>query len=114
MVRRLGIVLEDILTAIDGIESAVRERGLDNLDQDWLLMRGIERGLEIVSEAVRHIPESLLATENQISWPAIKAIGNRLRHEYHHVSPRIVKSVVIDDLPSLRAAIEAMLKRVDD
>lgn len=62
MARQVGIVLEEILAAIDGIETAIAERGLDNLDRDWLLMRGVERGLEIVSEAVRHQPESLLAT----------------------------------------------------
>jgi uncharacterized protein with HEPN domain len=110
MVRRTDVVLDEILAAIDGIETAVRDRTFDALDSDWLLQRGVERGIEIISEAVRHLPEGLLAKQPDMPWREIKAIGNRIRHEYHRVSPRVLRSVVIDDLPVLRAAIEALAR----
>lgn len=72
--------------------------------ENWLLQRGIERGLEIISEAVRHVPDHLLAQESSIAWQDIRSIGNLIRHEYHRVEPAIVWSVVVDDLTPLRDA----------
>ena len=108
MVRRTDIILDEIMAAIDGVDSAVTELGLLALDSDWLLQRGVERGIEIISEAVRHLPEELLATRPDMPWREIKAIGNRIRHEYHRVSPKVIRSVVVDELPVLRVAIEAL------
>jgi len=112
MPRRIDIVLEDILAAIDGIEGSVGRKAFAAFQMDWLLQRGVERGIEIVSEAVRHIPDEVLATRPEIEWRKVRGIGNRIRHEYHQVSPQIVWEVVTDDLPALRAAIAAMLQTV--
>jgi uncharacterized protein with HEPN domain len=109
MARRTDVVLEEILDAIAGIESAIADKGLKALDSDWLLQRGVERGIEIISEAVRHIPDELLAKRPDMPWPEIKAIGNRIRHEYHRISPSIVRSVVVDDIPVLKTAISGLL-----
>jgi uncharacterized protein with HEPN domain len=70
----------------------------------------VERGIEIISEAVRHLPDELLATRSDMPWAEIRGIGNRIPHEYHRVSPRIIHAVVTDDLPALREAILTMKK----
>lgn len=108
MARRIDVVLEEILEAIAGIENAVGSKSFGTFSQDWLLQRGIERGLEIISEAVRYVPDELLAKRPEIPWSDIKAIGNVIRHEYHRVDPVIVWSVVTDDLPSLKVAVLAL------
>jgi len=59
---------------------------------------------------VRHLPDDVLAQRPDMPWREIKAIGNRIRHEYHRISPQIVRSVVTDDLPALRLAISALLR----
>lgn len=64
----------------------------------------LSEALEIISEAVRHVPDHLLAQESSIAWPDIRSIGNLIRHEYHRVEPAIVWSVVVDDLTPLRDA----------
>lgn len=110
MARRVDVVLEEILDTISGIDTAVAAKSFEAFRQDWLLQRGVERALEIVSEAVRHVPDNILATRPDIPWADIKAIGNVIRHEYHRVDPAIIWSVVQDDLPALKAAIEALAK----
>lgn len=70
---------------------------------------GVERRLEIISEAVRHLPEELLATRPEINWSDIRAFGYFVRHEYWRVDAKIVWRVVGDELPALRTAIVAML-----
>lgn len=46
------------------------------------LQLGVERSLEIISEAVRHLPEELLATQPDVRWPDVRALGNLIYHEY--------------------------------
>ena len=108
MSRRVDVVLDEILAAIAGVEAAVEGQNSSTFGKTWLLQRGVERGLEIISEAARHLPEPLLATRPEIAWPDIRAIGNLIRHEYHRVESKVIWAVVTDDLPMLRQAIEAM------
>ncbi|MCA0406936.1 MAG: DUF86 domain-containing protein [Proteobacteria bacterium] len=109
MARRVDVVLEEILETLARIEAALGRQSFETFRQDWLLQRAIERALEIISEAVRHIPEETLALRPEIPWVDIKAIGNVIRHEYHRVDPAIIWSVVKDDLPALHTAITALL-----
>jgi len=102
-----------ILEAIAGIENATRDKSLDDFGGDWLLRHGVQRGIEIVSEAARRIPRELQAQQPQIPWPQIMGIGNVLRHEYHRVSDPLIWNVVQVYLRPLNAAvlaIEAELK----
>jgi uncharacterized protein with HEPN domain len=110
MARRIDVVLEEILAAIDAVDGAVDGRSQAAFQADAFLQLGVERALEIISEAVRHLPEETLATQPNIRWPDVRALGNLIRHEYWRVDPKIVWRIVVDDLPPLRAAIAAMLR----
>ncbi|MGL4638035.1 MAG: HepT-like ribonuclease domain-containing protein [Beijerinckiaceae bacterium] len=110
MARRVDVVLSEMLVAIKGIENALADETRSSFLKSWFLQRGTERGLEIISEAARHIPDELLASQPQIPWSDIRTIGNIIRHEYHRVDPDVIWSVATDDLPALKAAVEAMVK----
>lgn len=114
MARRLDVVLEDIRDAIDLVETAIGTKDRSAFVVDLFLQRGVERSLEIISEAVRHLPEALLVTRPEIAWSDIRSIGNLIRHEYWRVDADILWTVITDDLRPLRVAIETMLKRVDE
>lgn len=62
----------------------------------------VERGLEIVSEASRHPPETLKARHPKIPWRKVAGIGNVLRHEYARVAADALWRLVRDDLNALR------------
>ena len=100
--------LHAILAAIEGIEAAVAGRTFDDFASDWLLRHGVQRGIEIISEAARRIPIALQATQPQIPWAQIMGIGNVLLHEYHRVSDIVVWNVVQDHLLSLKNAVRAI------
>jgi uncharacterized protein with HEPN domain len=109
MARRHDIVLEDILQAIGLAQGAVAGLSKAAFAQDLFRQRGVERTLEIISEAVRHLPDEMLATRPDILWSDVRAIGNVIRHEYWRIDPNIVWRIVEHDLPPLLIAIEAML-----
>jgi uncharacterized protein with HEPN domain len=104
--RRIGPILAEISEALDGIAAATAGKTLDDFRSDWLLRRGVERGIEIISEAARHLPDDLLSIAPEIPWKQVRGIGNILRHEYHRTSDPIVWAVVTDNLPPLRLAIQ--------
>jgi uncharacterized protein with HEPN domain len=100
--------LRAILEAIDGIDTAVQGKTLDDFGADWLLRHGVQRGIKIISESARRVPSELQATQPHVPWPQIMGVGNVLRHEYHRISDTVIWNVVHQYLPSLRVAVKAI------
>ncbi len=99
------------MTAIERYTSGCSEA---DFLSDPMLIDAVERNIERISEATRHIPEDLRASYPQIPWRAIAGIGNVLRHDYPQVRPKEIWETVVGDLPILKAAIVAMLDRQAD
>lgn len=72
-------------------------------------MRAASYSVMVISEAVRRIPEAWLAEQPDTPWHAIRAIGNKLRHEYQRVSDVILWGIITTHSDELRASIQAML-----
>jgi uncharacterized protein with HEPN domain len=103
--RDIGAILLDILHAIEGIETVTHGQSLETFRENWLLRLGVQRALEIISEASRRIPDELLVLTPDIPWRQIRGVGNILRHDYHNIADEIVWSVVTDNLSPLKLAI---------
>ena len=108
MVREFRHFIADILEAIAIVEKAVDGKSFTDYQSDAFLRLGIERAIEIISEASRRIPEERLAARPEIPWPKIRGIGNVLRHEYHGLSDKIIWGIVFDELPRLHIAMQAI------
>ena len=98
-----------MLDAIEGIDSALAGTTFAEYEQSWLLRRAVERGLDIISEASRHLPDELKQRSPEVPWRQIAGIGNVLRHEYQRVEPRLVWNVARDHLAPLEAVVRAAL-----
>ncbi|MFP3836150.1 DUF86 domain-containing protein, partial [Chryseobacterium sp. SIMBA_028] len=66
MPRKLKPVITEIIETIDGVLAATSGKSLDDFKGDWLLRLAIQRALEIISEASRHLPDDLVASEPDI------------------------------------------------
>jgi uncharacterized protein with HEPN domain len=102
--------LRHVLEEIDGIGRAIEGKTKTECIEDYLLSRAMGRALEIVSEAVRALPEDWLVRFPEIRWGRIKGMGNFLRHEYHLLDRDVVWDAVTVKLPELRKAVSAMLE----
>ena len=109
MPKKLRPILADILVAIEGVEQATAGLTYHDFERSWVIRHAVQRGIEIISEAVRRIPDDVLAQYPDIPWPSIKAIGNILRHEYHSVRDNIIWNIVEVHLPPLKQSVAAML-----
>jgi uncharacterized protein with HEPN domain len=68
----------------------------------------------VVGEAARAIPERELARMPGIPWAQIGAFRNLLVHEYFGVRVETVWQTVVEDLPALLEAIEALPEEKGD
>ncbi len=96
--------MADIVEAIERIKLVVEGLTLETFENDWRLRWLVERGLEVISEASRRLPDELKARHRDIPWRKIAGIGNVLRHDYERVSAPVIWKLVIDDLPDLEKA----------
>ena len=114
MPRNVRPAIGDILETIARIQDKVAGKTLAEFHADWELRFIVERGIEIISEATRRLPDDLKATRPEIPWRNIAGIGNVLRHEYHTISDKVIWDVVQGDLPGLKAAIEAIAATIKE
>ena len=71
----------------------------------------VQRCLERISEAAAKLGDLAPALMPDQPWQKIRALGNRLRHEYDAIREDRLWDIVQVDLPSLRAACEDGLSR---
>ena len=93
--------LQDISAAIEGARDATAGLGLEEFAASWALKHAIQRALEIISEASRHLPDDLKGRHASTDWRALAAIGNQLRHAYQQIDDKIIFDVVLHDLAPL-------------
>ena len=74
----------------------------------------LERGVEIISEASRHIPDEVKAQHPVIPWPDVKAIGNHLRHGYERVDLDVIWKIATEDLNDLEPVLRKMLAEIEN
>jgi uncharacterized protein with HEPN domain len=70
----------------------------------------VERALEIICEASRHVPNKVKAQRKDIDWQRMVGFGNLLRHAYHNVDPQVVFDIVENDLPPPTGFAEHVLR----
>ncbi len=93
--------LLDIVEAIERIQSVVAGKTLERFEAEWQLQWLVVRGLEIISEASRHLPDAIKERHREIPWRKVADIGNVLRHKYENIAPAVIWKLVQADLPEL-------------
>lgn len=96
--------LEHIVEFIDAIRDYTRGKSAEDYGRDQMLRDAVERNIEKISEASRHVPAELKALHPQIPWRKVAGVGNWLRHGYEGIDDPIVWRIAIDELTPLRAA----------
>ena len=101
--------LWDMLDAALAVQDFVGSKTLDDYLQDRLLRGAVERHIEIIGEASRHVSDELKDAHPEIPWRAIIGQRNILAHEYGEVRHEMVWNVATERLAELVTAIQVML-----
>lgn len=105
--------LQDILKACDTILRFTQDATNDDLYGNEMLALALVRLVEIVGEATRRLSQDLTASHPEVEWGNMIGTRNRLIHGYFDVDLDIVWSIVVADIPPLRACIQQMLAQRD-
>ena len=102
--------LRDIVENIDNALSYVGARSHAVFATDQMRVDAVERCIERMAEAMIKIGEAQMAQITpDIPLPALRQLGNILRHEYGEVDIRLIYTIVVERMPILRAACERAL-----
>jgi uncharacterized protein with HEPN domain len=105
--------LRHILDATARIETLTAGKSFEDYVGDWVTRDAVERNLERVSEASRHVSAELKAQHPSIPWRAVAGLGNVLRHDYPRIKDPRVWRIVSQDLGPLKSVVEAMLRDLE-
>ena len=97
--------LRHILDAVARVETLTLGKSFEDYAADWVTRDAVERNLERVSEASRHVPSDLKSQHKNVPWRAVAGLGNVLRHDYPRVKDPRVWRIVSHDLAPLKAAV---------
>lgn len=111
MATRTAAVLRQMLEAVDWIQADAEGFDMSRFVGDRRTRQLVERNLEILSEASRRVPRELQATEPDVDWAALAALGNVLRHEYQRVDPVLLWTLLADELLPLSDALRRLEER---
>lgn len=101
------LFIQDILLAIERIESFVAGMDYESFVADDKTLSAVVRKLEIIGEAVKQLPESFTSIYPVIPWKQIAGMRDKLIHFYFGVDPLLVWQTVRNRLPELKAVLLA-------
>jgi uncharacterized protein with HEPN domain len=104
--------LEDIVENAGAIARYTAGMNADAFARDDKTYDAVERCLERISEAAFKLGDLAPELMPDQPWKEIRALGNRLRHEYDVIREDRLWDIVETDLPPLRAACEEALRRL--
>lgn len=103
MPRSVLLRLIDIQDSIREIEKLVASASFEAFAQSWGMQRAVERGLEIISEASRHLSDDYKAQAPDVPWRQIvrvdiSATWNILKEHLPRLAEATVRLIAEENL----------------
>ena len=109
MPRDYKISLDDILEAVDRIETYTAGMDKAQFHADRKTIDAVIRNLEIIGEAVKNIPPEVRALSPIVPWSKIAGMRDILIHVYFNIDTDIVWDVIQNKLKDLKTTAEVFL-----
>ena len=112
MTKDARVYLAHILERADRIAEYVRD-GRAAFLTDYKTQDAVIRNFEVIGEAAKRVPPAYRAAHPSVPWQLMAGFRDVLIHGYEGVDINRVWITATNDLPSVRAAIAAILPPLD-
>lgn len=117
MSREVVARIDDMIDAARWVIQWTAAAGPDGLEADIAVRYQVERALEVLGEAAKHVPDAVREMAPKFPWRKACGLRDILAHAYFDVDPDVLASVGLDSLPaalpeliSLREALSQQAK----
>ncbi|MBM3326612.1 MAG: DUF86 domain-containing protein [Calditrichaeota bacterium] len=109
MLRNYIFFLKDIQESCHKIQRYTAGFTLETLTGDEMRLEAVVRNIEIIGEAVKHIPEEIKLNYPDVNWKSIRGMRNIIVHEYFGLDYDMIWSVIQEFIPKIETQINAIL-----
>ena len=106
---RAPAYLWDMLQAAREVEGMLEDHDLTAFLDDLVLLRAIERGVEIIGEAARQVSAAYTAAHPEIPWRRIIGQRKLMAHEYGQIDHALLYKTAVEDIPALIVQLKVLL-----
>ena len=108
--RRPDVYLQDILESIGHIQRFLEGVSEDEFYKKVEKQDAVLRRLEIIGEAVKHLPEEIREDHPDIPWRQVAGMRDIIIHEYFGITLEMVWVVATEDILDLKAKVEEIIE----
>ncbi len=103
------LFLYDVLDAVKRIETYVQGVSKDIFFENLMMQDAVMHQIEIIGEASNRISEVFQYEHPELPWMQMRAIRNKIVHDYRGIELEIIWDTVNNDLPGLKTYVQRLL-----
>lgn len=106
MSRSLRLYLEDICTSCSKVQRYTLNMTLEDFVADERTYDAVVRNLQIIGEAVKHIPPNVRERYPSLQWRKIAGLRDILAHAYFSLENETLWDIVQNKVPELLVQVQ--------
>jgi len=107
--RKPDVYLQDILESSEHIQRFLDGVSEDEFHENVEKQDAVLRRLEIIGEAVKHLPDEIRENHPDVPWRQIAGMRDIIMHEYFGVTLEMIWVVSTEDILDLKENVEKIL-----
>ena len=101
--------LGDILDSIQRIESYTTGVSKESFLENFMMQDALMRQIEIIGEASNSISNDFQEKHASLPWSQMRAIRNKIVHDYRGINLHVIWDTIQNDLPALKKQVRNIL-----